>query len=208
MALAVPVPDRGALFVVSGPSGVGKSTLVSHVVDSVPHLGFSVSATTRAPRPGEVDGVHYHFMNDDEFEQAIARGAFLEHAGVYGKRYGTLAEPVRTALDAGRSVLLDIDVQGAAQVRRSLPDAVHVFIVPPSREVLAERLRGRGTEDEGDVRRRLRDGEAQLRGLGTYDHLVVNDDLEVAKATLLGIVLATLADRRRQEKLVRRWTGP
>jgi len=203
----VPRPERGLLLVIGGPSGVGKSTLIRTLLDQVPEVVFSVSATTRAPRAGEVHGEHYHFLDRAEFERRIGEGAFLEHAEVYGHLYGTPWQAISDELDAGRVVLLDIDAQGSAQVRGRTTDAVHVMILPPDAQSLEERLRARGTEDEETIRRRLRDGLDQLAQVGTYDYLVVNDHLPTARATLVGIVLAELAKPERHVARVTAWQG-
>lgn len=204
--LSTAAPDRGALFVLSGPSGVGKSTLIRHVMDTVPDVGFSVSATTRGPRAGEEDGVHYHFLTKEDFLQRVGEDAFLEHAEVYGRHYGTLVEPVERALAAGRSILLDIDVQGAEQVKRRMPEAVSVFLLPPSREALEKRLRGRGTDAEEVIARRMAEADEQLAAMASYDFLVVNDHLESAKQVLAGVLLATLSRTALHDGLVKRWT--
>lgn len=205
--LVVPRPDRGVLFVVSGPSGVGKSTLLKSVIGRVPGLRFSVSATTRGPRVGEADGVDYHFLTPDGFRARVAAGEFLEHAVVYDRMYGTLAGPTEEALAAGDSLVLDIDVLGARQVRVSKPEAVHVMIVPPSIEHLEARLRARGTDDEDVIRRRMELVHGQLGALGEFDHIVVNDDLETARATLLGIVLAEMCRTARMSTWVARFSS-
>ncbi|MEZ4237563.1 MAG: guanylate kinase [Myxococcota bacterium] len=196
--LAVSPPDRGVLFVVSGPSGVGKSTLIQRALQRIPSIGFSVSATTRAPRPGEVEGVHYRFLDPARFQALVDDDAFLEHATVYDRRYGTLAAPTREALEAGRSLVLDIDAQGSASVRARMPEAVHVVVVPPSLGALEERLRQRGTDDEATIARRMALAAEQLRAAPTYDYVVVNDDVAAADAALQGILLAELSrtDRR------------
>lgn len=196
--------DRGVLFVVSGPSGAGKSTLIEHLRREIPHLGFSVSATTRPPRPGDVDGQTYHFLTDAEFEARIAEGALYEYAQVYGRWYGTPRAGVDAMLGEGRSVVLDIDVQGSAQVRRLAPDAVHVFILPPDMATLASRLNGRGTDAQDVVARRLSDAGEQLRGATTYDYLVLNDDLESAKNEIEAIFVAETARRSRRDALLQR----
>ncbi len=202
-------PDEGVLFVISGPSGVGKSTLVRRLLDAanagrVPPLGFSVSATTRGPREGEVDGQHYHFLTPARFAALVDEGAFLEHAEVYGRCYGTLAEPTRHELAGGRSLLLDIDVRGAEQVRASLPEAVHVFLLPPDMATLEQRLRDRATDSEAVILRRIAEAGEQLRGATEFDYLVFNDDLDQAAANLIAIVLAEMSRRaRRQRRLAR-----
>ena len=194
-------PDRGALFVVSGPSGVGKSTLVRAALAAIPRIRFSTSATTRAARPGEQDGVHYHFVDPERFAEMLAEGLFLEHATVYDRSYGTLREPTEQALASGVSLLLDIDVQGSRQVRERLPEAVHVFVAPPSYEELERRLRARGTEDDAVVAQRMAQAAEQLRGCPAYDYLIVNDVLELAHRTFQGILLAELSrvERRRAQ---------
>lgn len=179
---------RARLFVVSGPSGVGKGTLVERVRELVPTLGLTVSATTRAPRAGEVDGVSYHFLSDEEFDRAAERGEFLEWAWVHGHRYGTPTSEVERVLATGRSVILEIDVQGGLNVRRLRPDAVLVFIEPPSAEELERRLRGRGTEDEDDLRRRLADAEEEMRRGESYDVRITNDSLEDAARELADVI--------------------
>lgn len=196
--------DRGVLFVVSGPSGAGKSTLIDHLRAQIPGLGFSVSATTRSPRPGDVEGQTYHFLSDAEFEAMIADGALYEHARVYGRWYGTPRASVDAMLAAGRSVILDIDVQGAAQVRAITSNAVHVFILPPDVDTLARRLRGRGTDQPEVVTRRLADAGEQLRGAVNYDYLVVNDDLQVAKNEIEAIFVAETARRPRRADVLQR----
>lgn len=197
------VPDRGALFVVSGASGTGKTTLLRAALRRVPGLEFSVSATTRAARTGERDGVDYHFVDVGRFRGMLAEGALLEHAEVYGTLYGTPRAPVLAALAAGRSIVLDIDVQGAAQVRAAYPEAVTIFVLPPRVEAIRERLAARGTDDAAVVERRIRDAHAQIARCGDYDYLVMNDVLETAHAQLQGIFLAELSRRARRESWVR-----
>lgn len=182
------MPRTPRLFVVSGPSGAGKGTLVSLVREQRPDLGLTVSATTRQPRPGEVDGVSYHFLTNEEFSARVERGEFLEWAYVHGNCYGTLKSEVDRNLADGHSVILEIDVQGALNVRKSYPDAVLVFIEPPSMEVLEERLRGRGTEDEQTVRLRMADAAGEMEKACEYDERVVNDDLHQAAAQLMRVL--------------------
>jgi guanylate kinase len=195
-------PDIGALFVVSGASGTGKTTLLTELFRRVPGLEFSVSVTTRPPRAGETDGVQYHFIDRERYAELLDAGALLEHAEVYGTGYGTPRAPVEAALAAGRSIVLDIDVQGAAQVRRRLPGAVTIFILPPRIEAIRERLVARGTDGADVVARRVRDAHAQIRECHTYDYLVLNDVLDTAVAQLQGIVLAELSRRDRRESWV------
>lgn len=196
------LPDRGALFVVSGPSGVGKSTLIRRALARIPGLSFSVSATTRPARPGEADGVHYHFLDEPRFQALVDDGAFLEHAEVYDRRYGTLAAPTFEALDAGRSVILDIDAMGAARIRERMPDAVQVILVPPSLGVLEARLRSRGTDDGATIARRMALAAEQLRAAPTYDYVVLNDDFDAAEAALQGILLAELSRTVRRSRVL------
>ena len=179
---------KGMLLVISGPSGAGKGTLYNRVLAADPIITFSVSYTTRGPRPGEVDGKDYCFVTEEQFRQMLDRDGFLEHADVHGHLYGTPRQPVMDALEAGRSVMLDIDPQGALQVMEKMPDCVSVFILPPSFAELRRRLTGRGTEKPEEIERRLRNARGEVQLMGKYQYLVVNDDLEVAYRTLQGIV--------------------
>ncbi len=179
---------KGMLLVISGPSGAGKGTLYNRVLAADPTITFSVSYTTRGPRPGEVDGKDYCFVTEEQFRQMLDRDGFLEHADVHGHLYGTPRQPVLDALEAGRSVMLDIDPQGALQVMEKMPDCVSVFILPPSFAELRRRLTGRGTEKPEEIERRLRNARGEVQLMGKYQYLVVNDDLEVAYRTLQGIV--------------------
>lgn len=199
-------PDRGVLFVVSGPSGVGKSTLLRHAMATVPGLAFSVSATTRAPRPGEKDGVDYHFITNERFAELVQADAFVEHATVYDRSYGTLSEPTEQALARGDSLILDIDVQGAAQVRERLPEAVHLMVLPPSVQALRQRLDARATDSASVIERRMAQVMGQLGALGAFDYLVMNDDLEAAKATFVGVLLAEMHRRSRRHGWVQRFS--
>lgn len=196
-------PDRGVLFVVTGPSGVGKSTLIHGARAVVPDLEFSVSATTRAPRPGETDGVDYHFLDAATFEQKVQERAFLEHARVYDRSYGTLRGPVEAALADGRSILLDIDMLGHRQVRASGLDAVHILLLPPDLLTLEARLRARGTDDDSVIASRMAQVEAQLDGVDEFDYLVVNDNLDTAHTCFQGVLLAALCHRSARAGLVR-----
>ena len=195
-------PDIGALFVVSGPSGSGKTTLLHAALTAVPGLEFSVSATTRAPRAGERNGVDYHFVTREAFAELLRTGALLEHAEVYGNYYGTPRAPVDAALAEGRSIVLDIDVQGAAQVRRAHPEAVSVFVLPPNLAAIEARLRARGLDDAAIVARRVREADEQLAEADTYDYLVMNDDLASAHAQFPAVLVAELLRRNRRQS----WT--
>jgi guanylate kinase len=203
-------PDHGALFIVSGASGTGKTTLLRAALERVPGLEFSVSATTRAPRAGERDGVDYHFVTHARFQDMLQRNELLEHAEVYGTLYGTPREPVWRALREGRSIVLDIDVQGAGQVRASFDTdhrPVTVFILPPSIETIRKRLEARGTDTPEVVERRIREAHAQIARCGDYDYLVMNDVLDTAHAQLQGIFLAELSRRSRRDSWVRALVG-
>ncbi len=196
-------PQSGALFVISGASGSGKTTLLKRVFQRVPGLRFSVSATTRAMRAGEAEGVDYLYVDVPTFQKLRDHGDLLEHAEVYGRYYGTPREPVEEALRQGLSVVLDIDVQGARQVQRSHPAAVTVFILPPSVETIRQRLDARGTDSAEVIARRVREAEEQLGACGEYDYLVMNDDLEMATRVLESIVLAELSRTSRRVRWVK-----
>jgi guanylate kinase len=182
------------VFVITGPSGVGKGTLIRGLLERVPGLELSVSATTRAPRPGERDGVEYHFLTDRQFDGRLSAGDFLEHAEYSGNRYGTLRSELEKRLAAGVPVVLEIEVQGARQVRHAIPDAVAVFIAPPSREALRARLVGRGTDGPEQVTERLATAERELEALPEFAHVIVNDRLEQATDELVAIVRGALAN--------------
>lgn len=176
------------LFVISGPSGAGKGTLLAELRKQRPDLGLTVSATTRSPRPGEVDGTSYYFLSDEEFRRRIAAGEFVEWAEVHGHLYGTLVSEVKRLLAKGHSLVLEIDVQGALNVRKVYPDAVLIFIEPPSLQALEERLRGRGTEDEASIELRLKNARHELELADQYDARIVNDTVDRA-AQELGSVM-------------------
>jgi guanylate kinase len=180
--------QRGALIIISGPSGAGKGTLVDRLVARVPCLSVSVSATTRRPRPGEVDGEDYIFLTAEEFGRRVEAGEFLEWAEVHGNRYGTLRAEVDAKLVTGRDVILEIDPQGAFQVKRLMPEAVLVFIIAPSMDELERRIRKRGAETDEQVRTRLATAVRELELVGTYDHVVENDDVARATDELVGII--------------------
>ncbi|WP_420127924.1 guanylate kinase [Longimicrobium sp.] len=175
-------------LVLSAPSGAGKTTIARRLHDRRGDVVFSVSATTRAPRPGEVDGVDYHFVAEDEFRRMIGAGELIEWAEVHGAFYGTPLANVGQAAERGRFLLLDIDVQGARQIRAAVPEAVHVFILPPSGETLVQRLVGRGSEDDVRVQRRLKNALAEIATAAEFDHVVVNDDLDEAVADVNAVL--------------------
>ena len=201
----------GTLLIVSAPSGAGKTSLVKALVERDPRVVLSVSHTTRPPRPGERDGVDYHFVDGATFERMAAEGAFLEHAEVFGNRYGTARATVERELAADRDVILEIDWQGAHLARAAMPEAVSVFILPPSREALEERLRGRGQDDETVIARRMARAVDEMSHYDEYDYLVVNDVFETALEDLLAIVRATRLRRPaqavRHAELLRRLLG-
>ena len=182
------------VFVITGPSGVGKGTLIGELLKQVSGLELSVSATTREPRHGEVDSRDYHFLDRDEFDRRARGGEFLEHATYSGNRYGTVRSEVEGRLARGRSVVLEIEVQGARQVRAAMPEAVQVFIAPPNPGALRERLEGRGTDSVDDIGERLRTAELELAAQEEFPHVVVNDRIEGAAAELERIVRHELGD--------------
>jgi guanylate kinase len=183
------------VFVITGPSGVGKGTLIRGLLERVPELELSVSATTREPRPGERDGVDYHFLSREEFDRRVADGDFLEHATYSGNRYGTLRSQVERRLREGHPVVLEIELQGARQVRAAMPDSVAVFIAPPSPQALRARLIGRGTDSPEQVDERMRTAERELEAQREFSHVVVNDRLEQATDELAAIVRSELRGR-------------
>ncbi|OZB36816.1 MAG: guanylate kinase [Halothiobacillus sp. 14-56-357] len=172
--------SQGQLFVISAPSGAGKTSLIKALREQMPDIGLSVSHTTRPMRPGEVDGQHYHFVSKSTFESMIAEGAFVEHALVFGNHYGTSKAAVSAVLDKGQDLILEIDWQGAEQVRPLFPVAQSIFILPPSREALRERLFGRGQDDADVIARRLAEAEREMQAYPNYDFLIINDDFSQA----------------------------
>jgi guanylate kinase len=178
----------GRLFVISGPSGAGKGTVIRSLLGKHPQLALSISATTRPLRPGERNGIDYQFVSVPQFLGMRDRGEFLESAEVYGNYYGTPRAPVEGALQSGRDVLLELDIQGASSVKRAKPEAVLVFIEPPSFDDLKERIRGRGTEDPETLFKRLEAAYDEVRRKGTYDHIIINDSVERAADELAHII--------------------
>jgi guanylate kinase len=183
----------GKVFVITGPSGVGKGTLIEQLLGRIPELELSVSATTREPRAGEVDGRDYHFLTPEEFRRRLEAGDFLEHASYSGNYYGTLREEVERRVASSRSVVLEIEVQGARQVRDAMPEALLIFIAPPDEGVLRERLVGRGTDSTEAIEQRLRTAEVELGARSEFPHVVVNDELQRAAAELEGLVREQLS---------------
>ena len=181
---------RGKTFIISGPSGVGKSTVLGALLEKRPDLYFSVSATTRSPRPGEVDGVHYHFLNVDTFREWISKDEFLEYAEYVGNFYGTPKKYVDEAMNKGRDVILDIEIQGAIQVCGKRPDTVRIFIAPPSWTELERRLTERGTDSPEKIQKRLLRAKVEFQTAHTYDYFVINDTVENAVAELDAIMTA------------------
>jgi guanylate kinase len=192
---------RPFLLVLSSPSGGGKSTIARHLLAAREDLGYSISATTRGPRPGEKDGVDYHFLPAEDFTRRVAAGEFVEWAEYGGAKYGTLREEVERVTAGGQSVVLDIEVVGARQVRTAFPESVHVFVLPPSGAVLAERLRMRRTDDSAAQARRLAIATEEIGAAGEYDYVIVNDDLVTAVAQVAAILDAEGRRTRRMTDL-------
>lgn len=201
---AVAVTAPGILFVVSSPSGGGKGTLVQRVLKAVANLSYSVSYTTRTPRNGEVNGREYFFVTTEAFQQMIAADEFLEWAPVHGKQYGTGRSQVTREISAGRDIILEVDVQGAASVRNLTTDSVSIFILPPSFEVLRQRLVARGTDSAEELELRLRNAPQELKNYAAFDYVIINDDAECAAAQLASIIYAERARLSRQEPYLKR----
>ena len=181
---------RGLLIVVSGASGTGKGTVCKKILEDMPEVAYSISATTRAPRPGEIDGREYYFISRDEFKAWIADGKFLEYAEVYGNFYGTPLNKIEERLNRGEDILLEIDVQGALNVKRKMPEGIYIFLLPPSLEELRRRIEGRGTETPESLKRRLANAVAEIQIGREYDYAVVNDSVDNAAAQIKAILAA------------------
>jgi len=205
------VSKRGHLYVIAAPSGAGKTSLLQALMRSRPSVGFSVSCTTRRPRQGEQDGRDYHFIERDEFERLRAADEFIEHANVFGNLYGTRRSVVKKALDEGRDLILEIDWQGAQQVRARLPEAVQIFILPPSRAELEARLRRRGSDSEDSIARRLQESSVEMSHWRDFDYVIVNGDFDAALAELEAILdgrgQASRRDRPELEALTHELLG-
>ena len=179
------------LLVLAGPTAVGKGTVAKHIIEHNPQIVLSVSATTRAPRPGEIDGVSYYFLTDTEFDDLIANNQMLEFAVVHGKhRYGTPRQPVEAAMAEGKAVLLEIDVQGARQVKQRMPEATTVFLAPPSWDELVRRLEGRATEGPEEMARRLETARVEIAAQGEFDHVIVNDEVAKCAASVVRLIMS------------------
>jgi guanylate kinase len=192
-----------AVFVISAPSGSGKSTLVKALLASDPRLVFSISYTTRAPRGAEIPGDSYHFVDRTEFERRIALGEFLEYAQVFGNYYGTHRSVWDRAQAEGKDLVLDIDVQGAQQLKSKIPDAVTIFVLAPSREILEQRLRARSEDNDEVIERRLTEAAAEIRNYQRYDYVIVNEQVDEAVASLAAVVRAERLRRSRMEDRIR-----
>jgi guanylate kinase len=193
---------KGRLIIISSPSGGGKGTLIKEILDAIPNLSYSVSFTTRAPRFGEEEGRHYHFVSKAEFEEEINAGGFLEYAEVHGNYYGTSLSQADRMTAAGQDVILEIDVQGADWVRKRVPDVLSIFILPPSFEVLRARLISRGTEDPADLELRLANAKSEVMEYSKYEYVVINDEIFSAARKLGAIILAERQRRDRQNEAI------
>jgi len=192
-----------SVFIISAPSGSGKSTLVQRLLKTVPNLAFSISYTTRPPRSSEVPGEDYIFISRKEFEERLARGEFLEHAEVFGNYYGTNREAFESATREGKDLVLDIDIQGARQLRTAIPQATTIFVLPPSKQVMEQRLRSRSQDSEEVIQRRLQGAAVEVKNYTHYDFVLINRDIEKASARLVNIVEAERLRRARMEEEVR-----
>jgi guanylate kinase len=202
MSVATAIERRGMMLVLSSPSGAGKTTLAKRILKRDPVIKMSVSLTTRGQRPGEVDGVDYHFVDRQRFDDKVVRGEFLEYATVFGNAYGTLREPVDMALRVGRDILFDIDWQGTQQLKgRAREDVVSIFILPPSREELHKRLSSRGQDSAETVASRMAQANAEISHWAEYDYVIVNDDVDAAEARIVQIIDAERSRRSRQTGL-------
>jgi len=198
---------KGIPVVVSAPSGGGKTTLCRRLMEKLPGLAFSISHTTRAPRGKEKDGVDYHFVDESQFKKLIAEDSFLEWAEVHGNYYGSSLKAARAQLDAGSDVLFDIDIQGGYQIKEKMPEALLIFIVPPSMKVLEERLRGRGSDAEDVIQKRLKAAREEIEGAVNYSHWIINDDLDCALETFASVVVAGRVERSDKDAMKKQVLG-
>lgn len=192
-----------SVFIISAPSGSGKSTLVHRLLQTVPNLAFSISYTTRPPRASETNGIDYIFVSRQDFEDRLARGEFLEYAEVFGNFYGTNREAFESATREGKDLVLDIDIQGARQLRVAIPQAITIFVLPPSKQVMEQRLRSRSSDSEEVIQRRLHGAAVEVQNYTHYDFVLINRDIEEASARLVNIVEAERLRRSRMEEEVR-----
>ena len=201
--------SRGLLLVISGPAGSGKGTVIKYLMEMERDIAYSVSATTRAPRPGEVDGVNYHFITDDDFRSRIEQGGILEYTEYCGNFYGTPKKEAEEVLDAGKNLILEIEVEGAGNVKRLCPDAVLIMLLPPSHAEQEKRLRGRGTEPEDKILARLAQAREEIKQLGIYDYIVYNQDgaAEECAQDISSIIRAERLSRRRNPDAERKFLG-
>ncbi|OSI13246.1 guanylate kinase [Neisseria canis] len=195
-------PKKGNIFIISAASGTGKTTLVSRLLSRNKDIRVSVSHTTRQPREGEINGTHYHFVNVAQFEDLIGQAAFLEYANVFGNYYGTSHESVEQLQNQGYDVILEIDIQGAEQIRQALPDSISIFILPPSFQDLSNRLRGRNTDSEEEIKKRLSEARNEIEQSLLFDYLVVNDDLDAAENNLLHIIKSNRLKQSNQKQFI------
>lgn len=193
---------KGLLIVLSGPSGAGKGVIYNSVIERMPNIKKSISVTTRAPRPHEIDGIHYHFINIDQYRKMIANNEFLETASVYRNFYGTPKEPVFKMLENGDDVMFEIDVFGTKQIKAKYPDCIAIFVMTPSFKVLEQRLRGRNTETEDSILTRLGNAKHELKEYKTYDYFVINDDIDDAIEDVISIIRAEKRRINRNEELI------
>lgn len=194
--------SKANIFIVSGPSGSGKDTILQEVFKQRPELFFSISSITRAMRPGEKEGEKYHFISKQAFEKGLAQGAFLEHNCYVGNYYGTPKAPVLAAVEQGRDAVIEVDVNGAAQIRQKLPECVSIFIMPPSFSVLKKRLRGRNTESEAQITERLNAALREIERAGEFDYIVVNDALEKAVTDFITVIESSRLQYKNQKNII------
>lgn len=195
---------EGNIFIVSGPSGGGKTTLVRKVLEGMNNIRFSVSCTTRKPRAGEVNGKDYIFVSDDEFGKMVGEGRFAEHASVHGHMYGTPLLELENAEKSGVDLILDIDVQGARQIRQRFGSGVYCFVLPSSFGILETRLRERGSEEKGEMEKRLSEARQEMEEIGNYDYIIINDDLDLAAECLTSVIISTRCGREKSMGIIKK----
>jgi len=196
--------EKGQIFVITAPSGTGKTTIINSVRKNMRGIGYSISHTTRVPREGEVDGYHYYFVDRAGFQEMIEAREFIEWAVVYDQLYGTSIASINRELSSGKDVLMDLDIQGAEDIKRRFPESLSIFILPPSMEILNERLKGRSTDEKIDIDLRMRKAVEEIQRCGDYDFLIINDDLNEAVGEIEAIITAQRAHKKRRFPLVQR----